>query len=45
MRIEQVDLSGNTAHATNHGISADEIVQVFANEPRISRNRKNRSAV
>lgn len=40
-----MDLDGNTAHATSHGVSADEIVQVFANEPHISRTRKNRSAV
>lgn len=42
MRIEQVELNGNTEHATCHGVSADEIIQVFANKPRISRN--NRSA-
>lgn len=45
MRIEQVDLNGNTEHATCRGVSAEEIMQVFANQPRISRNRKNRSAV
>jgi hypothetical protein len=45
VRIEQVDLNGNTDHATRHGVSGDEIVQVFANQPRISRNWKNRSAV
>ncbi len=39
-----MDLNGNTAHATCHGVSADEIMQVFANQPRISRNRNNRSA-
>lgn len=44
MRIEQVELNGNTDHATRHGVSADEIIQVFANKPRISRNRNNRSA-
>jgi len=45
VRIEQVDLNGNTDHATCHGVSVDEIVQMFANQPRISRNRKNRSAI
>lgn len=39
-----MDLNGNTAHATCHEVSADEIMQVFANQPRISRNRNNRSA-
>jgi hypothetical protein len=28
VRIEQVDLPGNTEHATCHGVSADEIVQI-----------------
>ncbi len=45
MRIDQVDLDGNTGHATCHGVSVDEILQVFANQPQIRRNRKNRSAV
>jgi hypothetical protein len=44
VRIEQVDLDGNTEHATRHGVSIDEIIQVFANTPRISRNRNHRSA-
>ena len=44
MRIEQVDLNGNTEHATCHGVSADEIIQVFTNTPQISRNRNHRSA-
>jgi hypothetical protein len=44
VRIEQVDLDGNTEHATCHGVSADEIIQVFTNTPRISRNRNHRSA-
>jgi hypothetical protein len=39
-----VDLNGNTEHATCHGISADEIIQVLANKPRISRNQNHRSA-
>jgi hypothetical protein len=42
--IEQVDLNGNTEHATCHGVSADEIIQVFPNKPRISHNRNRRSA-
>ncbi|MGH3942561.1 MAG: hypothetical protein ACRDTG_28850 [Pseudonocardiaceae bacterium] len=40
-----MDLNGNTEHGTRHGVSAEEIMQVFANQPRISRNRNNRSAV
>ncbi|MDQ3886928.1 MAG: hypothetical protein M3308_07990 [Actinomycetota bacterium] len=39
-----MDLNGNTEHVTCHGVSPDEIMQVFANKPRISRNRDNRSA-
>ncbi|MCA1708444.1 MAG: hypothetical protein LC808_36260 [Actinobacteria bacterium] len=35
---------GNTEHATCHGVSVDEILQVFVNQPPISRNRRNRSA-
>lgn len=44
MQIEQVELNGNTEHATRHGISSEEIIEVFANRPTISRNRRNRSA-
>jgi hypothetical protein len=44
VRIEQVDLNGNTEHVTCHGVCADEIIQVFTNKPRISRNRNHRSA-
>jgi hypothetical protein len=44
VRIEQVDLNGNTEHATCHGVSADEIIQAFTNKPRINRNRNHHSA-
>lgn len=35
---------GNLAHATAHGISADEIDQVIANGPAYRRNKRGRSA-
>lgn len=35
---------GNLEHATAHGVSADEIDQVLANDPVYRRNKRGRSA-
>jgi uncharacterized protein (DUF1778 family) len=45
MRFDEVVIdSGNEEHVTAHDISVQEIVQVFANNPTVRRNRKHRAA-
>lgn len=45
MRIETVQFDEhNEHHATRHGVSAAEIVQVLANDPEVRRNRRDRTA-
>lgn len=45
MRIDTVEFDEhNEEHATRHGVSLVEIVQVFANAPEVRRNRRGRAA-
>ena len=45
MRINTVEFDEhNEEHATRHGVTLVEIVQVFANGPEVRRNRRGRAA-
>lgn len=45
MRIDAVEFDEhNEEHATRHGVSLVEIVQVFANGPEVRRKRRGRAA-
>lgn len=45
MRIDTVEFDEhNEEHATRHGVSLVEIVQVFVNGPEVRRNRRGRAA-
>lgn len=44
MQITDVEIDDrNETHVTRHGISVAEIVQVFANDPDVRRNRTDRA--
>ena len=44
IKIEWVELDDhNLAHVTRHGVSAEEVLQVFANDPAISTNHRDRT--
>lgn len=42
--VEVVIDGGNEEHVTGHGVSVQEIGQVFSNGPVVRRNRRNRAA-
>jgi uncharacterized DUF497 family protein len=45
VNVDQIQIDDrNETHVTAHGISVEEVVQVFSNDPIVRRNRRDRRA-